>query len=103
MTSYLSNRQQYFSIDGHDSSVHGITYGVPQGSILGPLLFIIYINDIPEIVYYARCILYADDANIKIAANTIEEVSVMLSRLPESLLKWVNYNGLLLILKKLSS
>ena len=62
--SYLSDRKQYVSVNNSDSSMKKIAYGVPQGSILGPLLFIIYINDIPEISSIAKFILYANDANI---------------------------------------
>ena len=75
-------------------------YGVPQGSILGPLLFVIYINDIPEIAQYAKFILYADDANIILTADTIEEINNKLKTLTNILLEWVNSNGLALNLKK---
>ena len=74
LKSYLRDRKQYVSVNNSDSSMKKITDGVPQGSILGPLLFIIYINDIPEISSIAKFILYADDANIQVTANTIEEV-----------------------------
>ena len=100
LKSYLSNRKQYVSVNKSDSSTLGIAYGVPQGSILGPLLFIIYINDIPEIACFAKFILYADDANIIITANTIEDVYNQLLSLITNLVKWVNYNGLALNLKK---
>ena len=70
--SYLHDRKQYVSINGKNSPCWKITYGVPQGSILGPLLFIIYINDVQEIDKLATFILYADDANVIITGkNTL--------------------------------
>ena len=100
MKSYLENRTQYVTIDSTDSSEKHMKYGVPQGSILGPLLFIIYINDLPQIHPLAHFILYADDANIILTANSVEEIYEQLTQLSEILLKWVDCNGLALNLKK---
>ena len=98
--SYLSGRKQFVSVNGSNSNTRDIKYGVPQGSILGPLLFIIYINDIPEIARFAKFILYADDANIILTADTIEMIHSQLSKLIACLVTWVSANGLALNLKK---
>ena len=100
LKSYLHNRKQYVSINGKNSSSRNITYGVPQGSILGPLLFIIYINDMPEIDKFAKFILYADDANIIITGNNTLEIEEKMAELNSKLVRWVNSNGLMLNLKK---
>ena len=100
LESYLKNRTQFVSINGSNSSARLMKYGVPQGSILGPLLFLIYINDLPGIDQWAKFILYADDANIMITGENMQEIKEQLNRLTNSLVKWVNANGLLLNLKK---
>ena len=98
--SYLCNREQFVSVNGIDSIKKTIKYGVPQGSILGPLLFVIYINDLPNIFRLAKFILYADDANIIISGQSMHEIEQQLAELIPALTKWVGSNGLKLNLKK---
>ena len=59
---YLTHRQQYVKINNNRSSLLPVLSGVLQGSILGPLLFIIFINDLPRRVSYSSLLLFADDA-----------------------------------------
>ena len=63
--SYLSNRTPYVDCDGISSLIRVIETGVPQGSILGPLLFMIYMNDIYTVSDNLNLILYADDTTLK--------------------------------------
>lgn len=98
--SYLRDREQFVSISGQHSTKQKLKYSVPQGSILGPLLFIIYINDMPNINALAKFILYADDANIIITGNSLFEIEVIFNELSRALVNWVSHNELLLNIKK---
>ena len=73
--SYPSDRYQAVNIDGTLSEREAVQYGVPQGSVLGPLLFLIYMNDLQN--YFTspnvKFVLYVDDTNIFVACNTVEE------------------------------
>ena len=62
--SCLSNRKQFCRINGVDSNVGEIEVGVPQGSCLGPLLFLIYINDLPQAVQHSSVTMIADDTSL---------------------------------------
>ena len=59
--SYLSNRKQYVSINGYDSNLADVKFGVPQGSVRGPLLFVIYINDLNQALKFCKVHHFADD------------------------------------------
>ena len=62
--SYQSKRMQFVEVNGQASDWANITTGVPQGSVLGPLLFLVYINDIPKAVQFSQVYLFADNTNI---------------------------------------
>ena len=74
--SYLSNRQQQCNVNGFSSDYLDITCGVPQGTILGPLLFLIYVNDLPKCLEHCTARLYADDTSMSTSsfhATVIEQ------------------------------
>ena len=71
--SFLSNRFQRVVINGVESQWTSVTSGVPQGSILGPLLFIMYINDVSSVFKFSKCLLFADDAKIFKSISNISD------------------------------
>jgi len=73
LKSYLTQRSQCVSFCKTPSDPLEVNYGVPQGSILGPLLFLLYINDITNCSNLGTFILFADDTNIFVEGNTAEE------------------------------
>ena len=62
--SYLSNRHQYGYLNGTKSDVNDITFGVPQGSVLGPRLFLIYMNSMPNRLSHTKAIIFADETTL---------------------------------------
>ena len=98
--SYLINRRQYVHVNNHESAVQTLQYGVPQGSILGPLLFILYINDMPQVSKLANYIFYADDANIIITADNYDDLRSNVNTVLQKINNWVINNGLKLNINK---
>ena len=72
--SYLSSRSQYTTFHHEKSDLGFVKYGVPQGSVLGPLLFLIYINDIFRASNLGHFVVFADDTNIFVSAHSKEDV-----------------------------
>ena len=75
-SSYLSGRTQKCNVSGKLSSARTLSCGVPQGSILGPLLFLIYINDLPNSLRGAVPRMFADDTNLTLSAKTLAELKL---------------------------
>ncbi|XP_046683635.1 uncharacterized protein LOC124369627 [Homalodisca vitripennis] len=73
LESYLSNRTQFVGISGVRSEELGLNYGVPQGSILSPFLFLIYVNDVGSSVQQGRLVQYADDTTLYLNSESQEK------------------------------
>ena len=88
--SYLSDWQQVVTVDGATSTPGIVTCGVPQGSILGPLLFLCYVNDMAtSIEADCKLILYADDSAILFAHKDPKVISQKLSKVMETCSEWL--------------
>ena len=98
--SYLSNRQQFVDFDGEKSSYLNITCGVPQGSILGPLLFLIYINDISSVSDKIFSLLFADDSNMFVTGKNCDTLINTMNTEMAKIVEWLRSNKLSLNIKK---
>ena len=92
--SYLTNREQYVSINNVDSNPRVIQCGVLQGSILGPLLFLILINDITKCSNQFKCILYADNSTLStyVPGDNVLDSAELINRELKCLERWLKSN-----------
>ena len=101
ITSYFESRKQRTIIDGHTSNTSKVTYGTAQGSILGPLIFIIYVNDLfLEIVNKENIIMYADDTLLMSSSSDINESVSKCQSMLDAIIKWCDKNKLTVNIKK---
>ena len=91
-SSYLTNRKQFVTISGYDSSIANIYFGVPQGSVLGPLLFLIYINDLHQAMKYCKIRHFADDTNLLIKNAQIKQLQKHINIDLKQLCNWLKAN-----------
>ena len=98
--SYLENREQYVELQGKSSSKEQVSCGVPQGSILGPTLFLIYINDISAALKNSSTVLYADDTVFHVSHKCPETLEKIMQEEFSELNDWLVDNKLSLALDK---
>ena len=99
-TSYLTDRKQFVSVNGINSTTQAISCGVPQGSVLGPLLFLLYINDLPNISSKLKFFLFADDTNIYFESDNLQNLEKVMNKELEKLYEWLCINRLSLNITK---
>ena len=98
--SYLDNRIQKCSVNGSFSSSCSLKCGVPQGTILGPLLFLLYINDLPNCLSNCEPRMYADDTHLTYADNNLENIQLCLNEDLKNVFNWLQANKLTLNMTK---
>jgi hypothetical protein len=99
-TSYLTNRQQYVSKQNVISSKKKIKRGIPQSSILGPLLSLIYINDLANCTKNLNFRIFADDTNIFATSNNGAELEKLINSEMDEVKRWCDINKLSINFKK---
>src|SRR6266404_836841 len=97
---YLTNRKQYVHINNCNSNLLNTSYGVRQGSILGPLLFLLYINDLPDVLTDCKMIMYADDVVLWYSDCNLNNIGNIMNSEMKLVHNWYNENKLIINLKK---
>ena len=91
---YMSNRKQCCKVNGHVSKLQDIKCGVPQGSYLGPLLFLIHVNDLPFALDITKATMYADDTSISYSSRSVTDLTQVINTDLDSIRLWLEGNKL---------
>ena len=98
--SYLAGRKQFVFLNGESSELKDFTCGVPQGSVLGPLLFLTYINDLPNVSQNLKYFLFADDTNSYYESDNLRNLERTINNDLKQLSLWLKVNRLSLNIEK---
>ena len=97
----MFNRNQYVFINGYESGLAALNCGTPQGSVLGPLLFLIYINDLNQTIKFCKVHHFVDDTNLLCLSNSIKKLNKLVNADDlKHLANWLNANKVSLNIKK---
>ena len=97
---YLCSRSQFVNFNKYKSTEKNINIGVPQGSILGPLLFLLYVNDLSKISEKIFLLLFADDTSVFVSGKSVDTIIYNMNLELKKLYKWLYSNKLSLNIKK---
>ena len=98
--SFLTGRQQYTTINHQNSSLSNVKYGVPQGLVLGPLLFLLYINNLNKAVEHSKFHHFADDKNVLYASHSLKNLIKKVNFDLSNLVQWLRANKISLKVNK---
>ena len=97
---FLTNRKQVVKINDEYSNEIAVDLGVPQGSMIANILFIIYINDLVNVLSQCDTIMYADDTSITVSARTLNEAVELINKALENVSDWLKFNRIALNISK---
>ncbi|CAL4165536.1 unnamed protein product, partial [Meganyctiphanes norvegica] len=103
LMSFLENREYFVNVNGLNSSTSTVNIGVPQGSTLGPLLFLLYINDMRHCSTLLKFIQFADDTTILMRYKDFQQLKIALKNETEKVIEWLISNKLIINLSKTHS
>ena len=83
--SYLAGKKQFCSVNGTDSQVNAVNIGVPQGSCLGPLFFLVYLNDLPKVIDNYTVAFYGDGTVLHYRGASLDQLNETINKDLESL------------------
>ena len=100
LKSYLSDRKQFVCINGYNYDLMPFDCGVPQGSVLGPLLFLIYLNDLHKAIQYCKVHHFADDTNLFDTSKSVKNLNKEINHDMKHLNNWLSANKISLNVEK---